>query len=195
MKYKNYVILFIFLSLGNLTSVVAQKMMLEKDYEISRKAKKGYLGNVEEKENGSFDMIYILPSSKRKIKTEIYHYDKEANQLGVDNDEIEIEKARTKWKWFNYKGDYFLANNISVSANFSGDFVLRKKRITASYNWWTGQYVRKVKLLDKVKPKNESGKKYKFYGGAYEIERDSTILAVAVNASDPKDKMYGSYER
>ena len=194
MKYKNYVILFIFLSLGNLTSVVAQKMMLEKDYEISRKAKKGYLGNVEEKENGSFDMIYILPSSKRKIKTEIYHYDKEANQLGVDNDEIEIEKARTKWKWFNYKGDYFLANNISVSANFSGDFVLRKKRITASYNWWTGQYVRKVKLLDKVKPKNESGKKYKFYGGAYEIERDSTILAVAVNASDPKDKMYGSYD-
>jgi len=169
-------------------------MMLEKDYEISRKAKKGYLGNVEEKDKGNFDMIYILPSSKRKIKTEIYHYDKDANQLGVDKDEIEIEKARTKWSWFNYKGDYFLANNISVSANFTGDFVLRKKRITATYNWWTGQYVRKVKLLEKVKPKNETGKKYKFYGGAYEVERDSTILAMAVNASDPKDKMYGSYD-
>jgi len=168
--------------------------MLEKDYEISRKAKKGYLGNVEEKDKGNFDMIYILPSSKRKIKTEIYHYDKDANQLGVDKDEIEIEKARTKWSWFNYKGDYFLANNISVSANFTGDFVLRKKRITATYNWWTGQYVRKVKLLEKVKPKNETGKKYKFYGGAYEVERDSTILAMAVNASDPKDKMYGSYD-
>jgi len=168
--------------------------MLEKDYEISRKAKKGYLGNVEEKDKGNFDMIYILPSSKRKIKTEIYHYDKDANQLGVDKDEIEIEKARTKWSWFNYKGDYFLANNISVSANFTGDFVLRKKRITATYNWWTGQYVRKVKLLEKVKPKNETGKKYKFYGGSYEVERDSTILAMAVNASDPKDKMYGSYD-
>ena len=98
---------------SSLTSVFSQKMMLEKDYEISRKAKKGYLGNVEEKENGNFDMIYILPSSKRKIKTEIYHYDKEANQLGVDKDEIEIEKARTRWSWFNYKGDYFLANNIA----------------------------------------------------------------------------------
>jgi len=194
MRNTKVILTLILLILTSFTSIFAQKMMLEKDYEISRKAKKGYLGNVEEKDKGNFDMIYILPSSKRKIKTEIYHYDKDANQLGVDKDEIEIEKARTKWSWFNYKGDYFLANNISVSANFTGDFVLRKKRITATYNWWTGQYVRKVKLLEKVKPKNETGKKYKFYGGAYEVERDSTILAMAVNASDPKDKMYGSYD-
>ncbi len=194
MKYSHVLIAVFILSLSTLNQGFTQKMMLEKDYEISRKAKRGYLGNVEEKENGNFDMIYILPSSKRKIKTEIYHYDKEADLLGVDKDEIEIERARKKWKWFNYKGDYFLTNNISVSANFTGDFVLRKKRITASYNWWTGQYERKVKLLDKVKPKNESGKKYKFYGGAYEVERDSTILAMAINASDPKEKMFGSYE-
>jgi len=194
MRNTKVILTLILLILTSFTSIFAQKMMLEKDYEISRKAKKGYLGNVEEKDKGNFDMIYILPSSKRKIKTEIYHYDKDANQLGVDKDEIEIEKARTKWSWFNYKGDYFLANNISVSANFTGDFVLRKKRITATYNWWTGQYVRKVKLLEKVKPKNETGKKYKFYGGSYEVERDSTILAMAVNASDPKDKMYGSYD-
>ncbi len=194
MKNANLLIAFIFLTLSSLTSVFAQKMMLEKDYEISRKAKKGYLGNVEEKADGNFDMIYILPSSKRKIKTEIYHFDKEANQLGVDKEEIEIEKARTKWKWFNYKGDYFMANNISASTNFTADLVFRKKRIMASYNWWTGQYERKVKLLDKVKPKNESGKKYKFYGGVYEVERDSTILVMAVNASDPKDKTFGSYD-
>jgi hypothetical protein len=194
MKHTNILMAFIFLMISNLPSVFAQKMMLEKDYEISRKAKRGYLGNVEKQENGNFDMIFILPSSKSKIKTEIYHFDKDATLLNIEKDEIEIEKARKKWKWFNYKGDYFLANNISVSANMAGDFVLRKKRITASYNWWTGQYVRKVKLLDKVKPKNDNGKKYKFYGGAYEVERDSTILAMAVNTSDPKDKMFGSYD-
>ncbi|MCX6307031.1 MAG: hypothetical protein NT040_18865 [Bacteroidetes bacterium] len=169
-------------------------MMLEKDYEISRKAKKGYLGNVEEKEGGNFDMIFILPSSQRKIKSEIYHFDKEATLLNVEKDELEIEKARKKWKWFNYKGDYFLANNISASANYSADLVFRKKRITAKYNWWTGQYERKVKMLDKVKPRNESGKKYKFFGGVYEIERDSTILVMALNAADPKDKLYGSFD-
>jgi hypothetical protein len=169
-------------------------MMLEKDYEISRKAKKGYLGSVEEKENGNFDMIFILPSSQRKIKSEIYHFDKDATLMNIDREELEIEKARKRWKWFNYKGDYFLANNISASANFSADLVFRKKRITAKYNWWTGQYERRVKMLDKVKPKNESGKKYKFLGGVYEVERDSSILVMAVNASDPKDKLYGSFD-
>ncbi|MEI7895776.1 MAG: hypothetical protein WCJ26_01975 [bacterium] len=169
-------------------------MMLEKDYEISRKAKKGYLGKVEEKDNGNFDMIYILPSSARKIKSEIYHFDKDETLLGIDKDELEIEKARKQWKWFNYKGDYFLANNTSASANLTADLVFRKKRITARYNWWTGQYERKVKLLEKVKPKNEDGKKYKFYGGVYEVERDSTILVMAVNAGDPKDKLFGSYD-
>ncbi|MCX6267133.1 MAG: hypothetical protein NTW16_07225 [Bacteroidetes bacterium] len=169
-------------------------MMLEKDYEISRKAKKGYLGNVEEMENGNFDMTFILPSSQRKIKSEIYHFDKEATLLNIEKDEIEIEVARKKWRWFNYKGDYFLANNISASANYAADLVFRKKRITAKYNWWTGQYERRVKMLEKVKPKNESGKKYKFFGGVYEVERDSSILVMAVNADDPKDKLYGSYD-
>ncbi len=194
MKQTIGIVAFIFLALGNLTSIFGQKMMIEKDYEISRKAKKGYLGNVEEKDNGNFDMIFILPSSKRKIKSEIYHFDKESTLLNIDKDELELEKARKKWKWFNYKGDYFLANNISASANFSADLVFRKKRIMATYNWWTGQYVRKVKLLDKVKPKNDSGKKYKFLGGVYEVERDSTILVMVQNPDDPKDKLYGSYD-
>jgi hypothetical protein len=194
MKQNTWLIVTIFLLFCNLPSAFSQKMMLEKDYEISRKAKKGYLGNVEEKDNGNFDMTYILPSSQRKIKSEIYHFDKEATLINVDKEEIEIEVARKKWKWFNYKGDYFLANNISASANYSADLVFRKKRITAKYNWWTGQYERRVKMLDKVKPKNESGKKYKFMGGVYEVERDSSILVMAVNADDPKDKLYGSYD-
>jgi len=194
MKTRNLAIFIILLFISNITPIFAQEMMLEKDHEISRKAKKGYLGKVEEMENGNFDMIFILPSSQKKIKSEIYHFDKDANLLGTDKDEIEIEKAKKKWKWFNYKGDYFLTNNISASANYSADLVFRKKRVTAKYNWWTGRYERKVKLLEKVKPKNDDGKKYKFLGGVYEVERDSTILVMAVNASDPKNKLYGSYD-
>jgi hypothetical protein len=194
MKHTLWLTAFIFLIFSNLSSVFSQKMMLEKDYEISRKAKKGYLGNVEEKDNGNFDMIFILPSSQKKIKSEIYHFDKDATLLNIDRDELEIERARKKWRWFNYKGDFFLANNISASANFSADLVFRKKRISAKYNWWTGQYERRVKMLEKVKPKNEDGKKYKFFGGVYEVERDSTILVMAINAGDPKEELYASYD-
>lgn len=190
---KKLIILFLFTMMMT-PLIFAQEMMLEKDYEISRKAKKGYLGNVEPLENGNFNMIFILPSSQKKIKSEIYKFDKDANLLGVDNEEIEVEKARKRWKWFNYKGDFFIANNISASANMTADLVFRKKQINARYNWWTGRYERKVKMLDKVKPRNESGKKYKFYGGVYEVERDSSILVMAVNAADPKEKMFGSYD-
>ena len=51
------------------TAITAQQAgfnVLEKDYDISRKAKKGYLGGIEGKDNGTFDMIYFLPSSKKK---------------------------------------------------------------------------------------------------------------------------------
>ena len=165
-------------------TATSQDFIMEKDYEISRKAKKGYLGNVEQKENGNFDMIYILPSGARKIKTETYHYDKDANQLGVDRDEMEIERARTKWKWFAYKGEFFLTNTLSASVNPTGQLVFRKKLVTANWNWWNGRYVRSVKMLDKVKPRSESGRAYRFLGGAYEVERDSSVLVLAMAATD-----------
>lgn len=183
--------LVIVLLAGMAYTVTAQEdFILEKDYEISRKAKKGYLGNVEKKENGNFDMIYILPSGARKIKTEIYHFDKDCNQLGVERDEMEIERARTKWKWFTYRGEFFLTNSLSASANMMGKLVFRKKLVTATWSWWTGHYVRNVKMLDKVKPKNESGRAYIFLGGAYEVERDSSVLVLAMGATD-KEK-YGT---
>jgi len=169
---------------GIVYTASGQNFILEKDYEISRKAKKGYLGNIEKKENGNFDMIYILPSGARKIKTEIYHFDKDANQLGVDREEMEIERARTKWKWFAYKGDFFLTNTLSASVNATGQLVFRKKQVTASWNWWSGKYVRSVKMTDKVKPKSESGRSYRFLGGAYEVERDSSVLVLAMAATD-----------
>ena len=63
--------LLVALAVGTAAQVYAQQTgmnILEKDYEISRKAKKGYLGGVEAKENGNFDMVYFLPSSRRKVK-------------------------------------------------------------------------------------------------------------------------------
>lgn len=172
------------LSVMMFSASAQEDFILEKDYEISRKAKKGYLGNVEKKENGNFDMIYILPSGARKIKTEIYHFDKDANQLGVERDEMEIERARRRWKWFTYKGDFYLTNTLSASVNLTGQLVFRKKLVTAYWNWWTGRYQRRAKMTDKVKPKSESGRAYRFIGGAYEVERDSSVLVLAMGATD-----------
>jgi hypothetical protein len=54
--------------------------VLEKDQDISRKARKGFLGSVEKNEaNGTFDMIYVLKSSDKKVITETYTFDKDLN--------------------------------------------------------------------------------------------------------------------
>lgn len=181
--------------LVTVTTVMAQNPMLEKDYEISRKAKKGYLGRIEKLEDGKFDMIFILKgTNNRRIKSEIYHFDKDANLLGVEKDEQELDKVKKRWKWFSFKGDYFITNAVSASANMMGDLVFKKKKITGYYNWWKGKYDRSSKMLDKVKPRGDGGKKLKFLGGAYEIERDSTILVMSYDADQPKEKLGTTYK-
>jgi hypothetical protein len=82
------------LSMGIFKVSLAQGMnILEKDYEISRKAKKGYLGGVEKKENGNFDLIYFSPSTLfGKAVVETYTFDKECNLLNIVHKELETEK-------------------------------------------------------------------------------------------------------
>ena len=152
--------------------------VLEKDYEISRKAKKGYLGGVEAKENGGFEMVYFLPSSRRKVKVEAYTFDKDANLTNTMKDEWDVEKVKKKWKFFNFKGDEYTTTAASVSTNLTGKMMFKKREIKAKYNWLAGDYVKRVKLLDRQKLTSENGEEYLF-SGAYEVERDSTIYALA----------------
>lgn len=151
--------------------------ILEKDYEISRKAKKGYLGGVEAKANGGFDMVYFLPSSRKKVKIETYSFDKDANLTNTAKDEWEVEKVKKRWKFFNFKGDEYSTQAISVSSNMGGKLVYKKRQIKAKYNWLAGGYVKRIKMLDKQRLANENGDEYLF-GGAYEVERDSAILVM-----------------
>lgn len=183
MNYKN--LLFAAFVTANVAMHAQGMNILEKDYEISRKAKKGYLGGVEAKADGNFDMIYFLPSSKRMVKIETYSFDKDANLTGSKKDEWEIEKARKRYKGLTYKGDLLINNAISVSSNLMGKLVYKNRKVTAKYNWLAGGYVRKVKMLDKQKLTNDNGDEYLF-GGAYEVERDSAILVMGYPYSREK---------
>ena len=140
--------LLVALAVGTAAQVYAQQTginILEKDYEISRKAKKGYLGGVEDKENGNFDMVYFLPSSRRKVKIEVYSFDKDANLLDTKKDEWDVEKVKKKWKWFNFKGDEYSTTAASLSTNLSGKMMFKKRLIKAKYNWLVGGYLKSIK--------------------------------------------------
>ena len=70
MRHSKLIFGTIFLFFSSLTAVFSQNMMLEKDYEISRKAKKGYLGKVEEKDN--VESLYArLKRKENKMYVEV----------------------------------------------------------------------------------------------------------------------------
>jgi len=174
----------------------AQIDVLEMTHDISRKSKKGYLGNVEVNEAAStFDMIYVLPSSERKVKLETYTFDKQLNLINTVKEEEDIDLVRQRYKWFNFKGDVYYTNTIAASSTMGGKLVFRKKLITHKYRWWYGTYVNKVKMLEKVKPTSETENKYVFRGGAYEVERDSNILVLAGRQEAKNDiNSYKNYD-
>ncbi len=141
-----------------LNDALAQKLEMEKTYEITGKSKRGYLGKVLYDANMKvYSLIYVTKSGERKVKFETYEFDKDFNFLKKSEDEQDIDRAKLKFTWFNFKGETYVMEAISVSGNLVGTLVLKKKRITYSYDWFFGGYNKKVELLEKVKPKNDDG--------------------------------------
>ncbi len=175
------------------TAAIAQLPILEKSYDISRKAKNGYLGGVEvDPAKETFDMVFVLRSSTdKKVKREIYTYDKELNLVNTIKDEQELAAMKKKYKWFNFKGDSYMSHSLSASANLTGKLVFRKKEITWKYLWLTGGYNKSVKQLEKVKPTSDNSEQYIFRGGAYEVKADSTVLVLA-GQQEKKNDLAGS---
>ncbi|MEZ5002273.1 MAG: hypothetical protein R2730_04480 [Chitinophagales bacterium] len=188
-QIKNLIFLCFLLISSN---IHAQLEVFENVHEISRKSMKGYLGGVETNEEAmTFDMIYVLPSSNRKVKLETYTFDEQLQLINTVKEEEDIEKVRTRYKWFNFRGDEFTRNLLTASITMGGKLVFRKKEVTYRYSWWFGRYNKSVKTLDKVKPTGDAGEKYIFRGGAYEVDLDETVLVFA-GVQEKKNDNIGS---
>ncbi len=138
----------------------AQKLALEKTYEITGLAKRGYLDDVQHEAATGNTVLYFvtressnITGNKSKVKYQIYHFDKEYNFIKLEE---KIDEYRNK----RYKGDNYQVEGISIENNLIGTFVFRRKLITYTWNWFFGGYNMRVKLLEKVKPKDDVGAKY-----------------------------------
>lgn len=146
---------------------VSQTLDKENTYTITGKSKRGALGDVSfDAENGTYTLTYVTKSNDRMAKFQIYTFDKDFNFISLTEDEIEFEKARTKYKWFNFKGEEYSTLGLYVEPNLTGTLVLKKKRITYKYDWFLLGYYKQVDILEKVKPKTDDGQKYYYLGHA-----------------------------
>jgi hypothetical protein len=164
--------------------------LLEKSHDVSRKARKGYLGQVVANESkGTFDMIYVIKGGgKNNLRTETYSFDKELKLLDTKKEDHELESACKKYKWITYRGDELSFVMTSGYANLKGELVFRKRKITQHFDWWWGEYRNIVKLLDKEKAEDEAGVQYMFHGGIYNNYVNGNMYALAIPKDIMKDK-------
>jgi hypothetical protein len=155
----------------------SQKLALEKTYQITGSAKRGYLDEVTyEGATQTTKLSFVtretisLNGSKSKVKYEDYFFDKDFNFVKMD---AKVDDYHNR----KYRGDQYEVEGVSVQNNLIGTFVLRKKLITFTWDWFFGGYKRKVKLLEKLKPKDDSGNKYTLIK---KFENDETGEVIAM---------------
>lgn len=172
----------------------AQTIEVEKMHELSKRAKRGYLYHVnQDAETGNIDLVFITSQNSRRIKMEIYSFDKEYNLLDQRQEEQEIENNRIKLRLgksdveikVKYK-EPIVKEGISVERNISNILVLKRKRVTYTWSTYYQEYEKSVKTLEKVKPKTDEGDKY-FLINYYEDDYTGEAVVVAT----PKNDMAG----
>jgi hypothetical protein len=167
-------------------SLRSQTIDLEKTYEITGKAKRGALANVEFTADKGYTLTYVTKSNERMAKFQIYHFDKDFNFINMEEDEQEFEKAKVKYKWFKYKGEEYSVEGVYVEPNLAGNLVLRRKQISYKYDWLFLGYYTTTKVLEKVKPKSEDGSKFFYYTHAEDdVTGDVIILTGDRNIKEP----------
>ncbi len=157
----------------------AQKLSIEKTYEITGKANRGYLGNINiEEPKNLLELTFVTKANDKQVKFETYQFDLEFNYKNLITDQIDFEKARQKYKWFKYRGENYVVEAVSVENNLTGTLVLKRKQINYNWSWFWGGYDKDVKLLEKLKPKSDEGNKYSLVTKA-ENDVDGSVLLVA----------------
>lgn len=179
--------------MSNISS--AQKLAAENTLEISGKSSRGYLGNViADDTKQQLDLVFITKTKKKLIKFEVYQFDYDLKLINKFSDEQEVKSAREKYKWFDAPDpdkDVTIFNGVTAGAVGVGNLMFTKKEITRKYNWYTGKYKNDIKILEKIKPKTEDGKKYAFFG-KFDISETGEVLAIVgekVKGMD-YDKLY-----
>ncbi|MFH1319170.1 MAG: hypothetical protein ABII90_00755 [Bacteroidota bacterium] len=162
----------------------AQVVDIEKTYEITGKAKRGALAKVDyDGLNGLYILYYVTKSREKYMKFQIYTFDKDFNFVNMEEDEIEFEKVKTKYKWFDFNGELYSVQGNYVEPNLIGTLVLKEKKITYKYDWLFLGYHKNVEILKKVKPKTDDGRKFYYYAHAEDDETGFIYVLCGIKAN------------
>jgi hypothetical protein len=155
---------------------IAQIVEAEKTYDISRKAKKGALANVDW-DGTHYLLTYVTKATDSKIKMEHYLFDLDFNFVEMKEQVETGENLKKEHKWFKWQGENYSIESNTVEASLTGTLSLRKRKITYTYDYDNATYDKKVETLNKVEPRSDDGRKFFYYShGEDDITGDIYIL-------------------
>ncbi len=192
---KKRLLALLFTGLFTLHQVNGQQLAAEKTVDISGKANRGYIGRVERNDQTrEMAVTYVTKSTNAKVKFETYTFDYDLNLKSDVVDEIELTKAKEKYSWFKYKGDAYVVEGLTASPNLTGTFVIKKKQVTYSWNWFLLKYKKTTKTLDKLKFEGENGKNM-YYISHYENDSNGEIIALAGEKGNASKDPYLHFQK
>lgn len=172
--------LLIVLALGY--SAFGQKMEVQNTYEITGKAKRGALANVEY--NGSnYVLTYITKATESKIKMQHYFFDNDFKFIKMEEEEDFPEKLAVKYTWYKWNGEWYSVEGNFVEPNLTGTLVLKRKKTTYKYDWILLGYYKTVEILEKVKPKTDDGRKFFYYTHAEDDKTGDIYVLCGIKAN------------
>lgn len=185
MKHFLYLLLFV--------SFVAQAQTVdvEKTYEVSKEAMKGFLQSVENDEaKQQLTFLYRVRAKRNQAKFISYTFDYNFNLVDQGEEVVDFEKGiPAKYKPKKYRGEEFSVEGLYVEPNFMGTLVLKRKVTSFKWNWFRLAYNLSTSVEGKLKAKTDDDKKL-YYHDHIEDMNDGTALILAGEKGSAKDGAY-----
>lgn len=158
----------------------AQTLDLEKTYNVSKEAQKGFIHMVNSRvEDRQFDVVYRVRAKKNQAKFITYTFDTDFNFVKESEEIIDMEKELpAKYRSKKYRGENYSVEGLSVDPNMMGTLILKRKLTKFTWNWFFGRYNVDVDVAEKLKAKTDDGKKL-FYHSHIEDNTAGNVMVLA----------------
>ena len=182
------------------SALSAQVLQLSKESTSTppKFSKGDYIGNITYNNDGSTTLHYVEKQPMR-VYFKNYTYDKDFNLI---NDEVDmfslVDQIKAEWKekfsWFEYKGEEYSVDGISIDPTWGGKLIARKKTTTWKYSTAFGGYYPVVETTGVQTLNGADDNRIYLYHRAEDYQNGNVVLLVG-NKADKKSKIKNQHTR
>jgi len=174
MKYLTFLLILAF------ATARAQTVDIEKTFEVSKDAMKGFIHQVvNDDKNNQITFTYRVRAKKNQAKFINYTFDYNFDLVDQSEEVVDFEKEiPSKYKPKRYKGEGYEVEGLYVEPNMMDTLVLKRKVTRFDWNWIQLQYRWSTSVEGKLKAKTDDDKKL-FYHNHIENINDGTAMILA----------------